>query len=317
LALVGVWGCQTDLDAGKNRLPVDARNPIILCQDDWSADWLGEYAFLLANAGDANLVALVINASKLWPSLASNTSGWNGLIQDAQQSGLKNIPSVTPSAGGLLIQPDDGVIESTKANNSAGARLIVNLSRSMATSTLPVAIVAATSLTDIADAYLIDPTVVDRVIVVANVGTWKDEGYALMGKVNGDLDPWASWIVGHKFRYVQTSTGYDQTLDVTDEQVADLPANPFGARIKSKRSQLLRAATAADQVALLAVVLPGFAQIVEPVVVDPLATYDGTQGVRLSLAAPGQTASVVTAVDGALPRARFWQMLSDPQTFSP
>jgi hypothetical protein len=31
---------------------------------------------------------------------------------------------------------------------------------------------AATSLTDIADAYRVDPTVVDRVVVVAALGTY-------------------------------------------------------------------------------------------------------------------------------------------------
>jgi len=325
LALVSAMACQTDLDAGKNRLPVDARNPIILYQDDWSADWLGEYAFLLANAGEVNLVGLVINASKTWNNLAANTSGWNGLIQDAQQSGLKNLPTLTSSAGGVLTRPDDGVIESTKPNNSAGAKLIVSVSRTLVpTASSPkVAIVAGTSLTDIADAYLIDPTVAQRVVVIANVGHWYDEGYALMNSVNGDLDPWASWIVGHRFTYAQVSTGYDQTQDLTDEQVANLPANALTARIKSKLQptlQLIRSPTAADQVALFAVVMPGFSRNIERLVVDD-TVYDPTKAswVRLTPPFSGDpaTAWVVTDVDGTLPRARFWQLLSATGTSSP
>ena len=32
-------------------VPVDQTNPVILYQDDWSGDWLGEYAVLLAKSG--------------------------------------------------------------------------------------------------------------------------------------------------------------------------------------------------------------------------------------------------------------------------
>ena len=88
--------CTETLDAGFNRphgpLPVDQTNPVILYQDDWSGDWLGEYAVLLANNGGPPLADIIINASKTWGDLGINTSGWNDLVKAARDSGLQNIP---------------------------------------------------------------------------------------------------------------------------------------------------------------------------------------------------------------------------------
>ena len=61
--------CTETLDAGFNRpsLPVDQANPVILYQDDWSGDWLGEYAVLLANSGGPPLAGIVINGCNSHP----------------------------------------------------------------------------------------------------------------------------------------------------------------------------------------------------------------------------------------------------------
>ena len=90
-------GCTETLDAGYNRhpglLPVDATNPVIVYEDDWSGDWLGEYAVLLANTGGPPLVGIVVNASKIWGDLSINVSGWNDLVTAAQSSGLGEHPA--------------------------------------------------------------------------------------------------------------------------------------------------------------------------------------------------------------------------------
>src|ERR1051325_5275502 len=129
LATLAVAACTETLDAGHNDrphglLPVDERNPVILYQDDWSGDWLGEYAVLLANSGGPPLAGIVVNASKIWTDLNINTSGWRDLVTAASSSGLQNVPEVTPSAGAPLTMPANGQIDSTVANGSAGANLI-------------------------------------------------------------------------------------------------------------------------------------------------------------------------------------------------
>ena len=319
LGLVLLAGaCTETLDAGHNLphglLPVDERNPVILYQDDWSGDWLGEYAALLANSGGPQLAGIIVNASKIWADLNINVGGWKDFVAAARSSGLKNIPDVIASSGAPLIRPADGLIDSTVANGSAGANLIVNVSRQLSTAARPVVVVSGTSLTDIADAYILDHAVVDRVVVVAALGSSAAPN-GVMGPPNGDMDPWADWIVSQRFRYIQASTWYDQTGDVTAAGVPNLPQNPLGSRMASKQPNIIKVTTAADQVALLSVALPRFVAAVQRVSPDTAATFDPTQGPRL-LADPSGDDWVVTQIVAQLAGSRLWEMLSDPSTFS-
>lgn len=310
--------CSETLNAGYNHpglLPVDQRNPVILYQDDWSGDWLGEYAVLLANAGGPQLAGIVVNASKIWGNLNINASGWNDLVNAARSSGLKNIPDVTPSSGMPFAMPADGQIDSTVPNNSAGAQLIVNLSRQLNQPNRPVVVVSATSLTDLADAYLLDHSVVDRVVVVAALG-----GYATpkasMNAPNGDMDPWADWIVSQRYRYIQVSAYYDQTGDVTATDLSTLPQNALGVRIINKQPNIIPVLQACDQVALLAMALPGFTVSVERVSPDTSAGFDSTQGPPLA-PDPNGNDWVVTQIAPQLAPVRLRQLLLDPKTFGP
>jgi hypothetical protein len=311
--------CTVTLDAGHNRapglLPVDARNPVILYQDDWSGDWLGEYAVLFANSGGPPLAGIVINASAIWSNLSINQSGWKDLVVAARSSGLENIPDVVASAGAPLVRPADGVIESTAKNNSAGGKLIVDLSRQLSTPSRPVVVVSTTSLTDVADAYLIDHSVVDRVVVVAALGSVAAPN-GFMNAPNGDMDPWADWIVAHRFRYIHAGAWYDQSGDVRSDQLSALPQNPLGRRIADKLSLIIPTITASDQGALLAVALPTFVTSVERASPDTSAGFDPTQGPRL-VPDTGGNAWVVTQVAGPLAAGHLWEMLLSPGTFGP
>jgi hypothetical protein len=234
-------GCGGKLDVGRDlshgKLPIDERNPVILYQDDWSGDWLGEYAVLLANSGGPPLAGIVINTSPFWQDLAANTDGWNDLATAARQSGLKNIPEITGSAGGPLVRPADGEIESTVANDSAGAELMVKVSRRLSTPERPVAIVSSTSFTDLANAYFLDRTIVDRVVVVVAAGSYQAPN-GVLNRPNGDMDPWADWIVTQRYRFVHVGTWYDQTGDITPTSCRCCPRtrSPPGWRTSSPRS---------------------------------------------------------------------------------
>jgi hypothetical protein len=311
--------CTETLDAGFNRppgpLPVDQMNPVILYEDDWSGDWLGEYAVLLASSGGPPLAGIVVNASKIWGDLSVNTSGWNDLVNAARSSGLPNIPDVTSSAGAALTMPANGQIDSTTPNNSAGAQLIRDLSSQLNKPNLPVVVVSATSLTDLADAYLIDHTVVDRVVVVAALGGYSAPD-ASMNAPNGDMDPWADWIVSQRFRYIQVSAYYDQTGDVTTADLPSLPSNALGNRIATKQPNIIAVPQASDQVALLAMGLPGFTVSAVRVSPDTSGGFDATQGPPL-VPDPNGNDWVVTQIAAPLAQSRLWQLLLDPHTFGP
>jgi len=311
LALLAL-GCQETLDAGHNRhglLPIDERNPVILLQDDWSGDWLGEYAVLLAHTGGPPLAGIVITTTPPWGSQGINVSGWNDLVKAAKSSGLTDVPDVTPGTGMPLVRPHDGEILSTTANNSEGAKLIVNASRKWATAWRPVVVACGTSLTEVADAYLIDQSVADRVVVVAAMGSYAAPT-GKMGAPNGDFDPWADWIVAQKFRFVQASAYYDQTSDVATADFPSLPANALGQRFMTKLPNIIPIASASDQVALLVFALDDFAIAAQQSAPDLTAAFDSTQGPPL-IPDPNGNAWVVTQVKGSRAKSRLWDMLLD------
>lgn len=244
-----------------------------------------------------------------------NANGWRDFIAAASASGLENLPEVTASDGSPLTRPPDGRIEMTTPNNSAGAQRIVELSRTLSTPLRPLVVVSATSLTDLADAYLIDSTVVDRVVVVAALGSYEPPN-GIMDGPNGDMDTWADWIVAQKYRYVQVSGWYDQTGDVPDDKLADLPQNALGTFMRRKQPNVLPDLTASDQSALLAIALPNFVVGLQRSAADTSVAFNTDAGPPL-VPDPTGNVWVVTQVDGALAAPRLWQMLADPTTFGP
>jgi hypothetical protein len=295
-------------------LPVDERNPIIVANDAATDNWTGEYAMLLANSGGPPLIGIVVNPSPYWPDLAKNVGDWSQLIAAARASGLRNIPDATGSAGDPLVRPTDGKIESTTPNMSDGAKKILDLSAQFSLPWRRVVVVTGSRLTEVADAYLMDPTVAERVVVVSSLGGAANNGADVMGWPNGELDPWADWIVGQRFRYIQVNGYYNQLNDVTTAEAANLPANPLGTWMAAKVSSLFQTPMASDQIGVLAVGLPTFVTAVSRAVVDTSAAFDSTTGPPLAAQADGSVWVAPTG-DSAMVADRLWKMLLDPRTF--
>jgi len=311
--LVVACGCSETLDAGHDRpnglLPVDQRNPLVLINDGAYDNWSGEYAVLLARAGGSPLAGIVVNASPAWPNLQKNVAGFAGLVAAARTSGIGGLPDPLGSSGSPLIRPASGKIEDTLPNRSRGATFINDISRRLALPYRPVVVATGGALTDVADAYLLDHTVTQRVVVVSSLGNVSSSG-AGMGAPNGDADPWADTIVTQRFRYIQVSAFYDQLGDVPTTSVSALPANDLGKWIARKQPNLWHWQPASDQVAVLAAGLPNFATAVErvsPAAPDAAAAASGPE-----LATdPDGPSWLVTDCDGAAATARFWRALSN------
>jgi len=315
LSALACEGGSIDLgaDLPHGSLPVDERNPVILSNDSATDNWTGEYAMLLANSGGPPLVGIVVNPSTYWPDLATNMSGWNQLIAAARSSGLRNIPDATASGDDPLVRPADGQIKSTTPNQSEGAKLILDLSARLSLPWRPVVVVTGSRLTEVADAYLMDSSVADRVVVVSALGEVASNGTA-MGWPNGELDPWADWIVSQRFRYIQINGYYDQLGDVTSAKAAGLPANPLGTWMAAKVPNIFQTPMASDQIGVLAVGMPAFVTSVGRAVTDTSAVFDTTTGPPLTSNADGSV-WVVSSCDGAMATDRLWKMLADPRTF--
>jgi len=319
-AALGAAACGGTLDAGRDvlhgLLPVDERNPVIIDNDGSGDNWAGEYAVLLANSGGPRIVGLIASASPYYSDANANATGFGKLVAAARASGLKNIPDVTASAGLPLVRPADGDVDSTTPNNADGAKLIVDLSRRLSTSARPLVVIANVPLTNLADAYLIDHSVVDRVVVLAQLGELGNPNTTMNGP-NGDLDPWADWVVAQKYpRYIQVSAYYDQTGDVTTADLPRLPQNALGDWMRDKQPDIYTIPQASDQIAILALALPTFATAVQRASPDTSLAFDNTQGPPLRPDAAGN-AWVVTKIDAPLAATRLWEMLGDPKTFGP
>lgn len=318
LVLLAV-GCGVSRDLGtsvpRGPLPVDERNPIVLANDGIEDNWQGEYAMLLAHSGGAKLAGIIVNASRPWPDIDANVAGWRGLVDAAVASGMRGVPEVTVSIGRALVRPSSGRIEDTAPNRSEGARLILDLSRRLALSYRPVVVVTGGRLTDVADAYLVDPTVAERIVVVSSLGTTTASG-AAMAAPNGEMDPWADSIVSSRFTFVQVSAYYNQTADIPTSRLTELPANPFGAWIAAKQPNVWTLTEATDQVAVLASGLPSFATEVQRV--SPVGTSGAGANAGPDLVPdPNGRCWLVTRIASAEGAARIWKALLSPSTFAP
>jgi len=305
-------GCGSTLDAGSDRedasneLPVNAESTLILNNDGPTDNWQGELAFLLAGKG-VDLAGLVINDSGAWPDLDSNLEGWQMMRAAASASGIEGLPEPTRSSGPPLVKPASGSIADTAPNRSAGAELIVRIA--LEAPDPPVAVITGGRLTDVADAYLIEPEIADRIVVVASLGELSEPG-AVMGVPNGEMDPWADTIVVQRLRYVQVSAFYDQLADVPSSRMSELPDQAFGDWIASKQSEIFEIQIAADQVALFAVAVPGFVRKVERAARAGTETLSQGEVPRLGVVEGGDV-WLVTSIDGDLATRTFWDLLSE------
>jgi hypothetical protein len=263
------------------------------------------------------IVGVVVAGSEYWPDLEANLGGWRELITDARQSGLQGLPDPVASAGAQLVVPPDRLVESTRPNRSAGAELILRKSKELGLPGQPLVVLCGTQLTDLADAYLMDPSVAERVVVVAQLGSYSALK-ASMSSPNGDLDPWADWIVVQHFRYVQVAVAYDQSGDVTADDLTNLPKSPLTTWMATKQASLSKVPKSSDQGPVLAVAEPSFITTVLRSVVDTSAGFNSPAGQGPPLAASaGGSNWLVTEIDATVPRARLWQMLSKLKASQP
>ena len=329
LALLGAFsacGSRT-LDAGSDHpqglLPVDERNPIILSNDGPRDNWDGEFAMTMASLGTIELVGIIVNSSPVYPTLEDNVQGWRDMVAAARASGMRGVPDPTASVDGTLQRPSDGDIDATPPNHTEGARLIIDTAHRLSQPLRPIVVATGGRLTEVADAYLLDPDIVDQVVVVASLGHAAGDGSssalstpntATLSAPNGPIDPWADEIVARKFRYVQVNAYYEQQGDIPSARASELPANAFGAWMTSKLGDILPQTDAADQLSVIAPALPAFAHGVTRMV-EASATPPPAGGSPTLVAAANGNAWVVTSGDNALATSRFWQALTDPVAY--
>lgn len=192
------------IDVRAIELPYDNTNPLIYVKDEATNCYTDDYVMALASAGGIDLVGMVTSSSvapyNSWVTSKDYerfvTQRAEG-VRRARNSGFRNIPDPLRGPKGHLEKPASARIEDTRPIGSDGSWLIVNEAKK-ASSEQPLLIVCCTALTVAADAYLLDNSIADYVVVAWLGGRDND-----MADYDGWSDGWAACIVLQKLRLVQ------------------------------------------------------------------------------------------------------------------
>ncbi len=187
----------------------------VIYDNDWDGDvYTGEYLMALSSAGAINLVGMVSTATcptdESWCNPSSNCSRnpaqMQNMINSATNSGIENIPSIVHVGPcSVFSRPGSGNPDDTIAKNSDGGRFIRDAALN-ATPEHPLIVVVGGPLTTVADAYLLNPGIADRIVVFYNGGNVETgySGYLYVGykDYNSDSDMWAASICVRRLKMV-------------------------------------------------------------------------------------------------------------------
>ena len=208
---------------------------IIFDNDDHRDTYTDEMLMIAEHVGRIDLKAIITTYKhNEYPKFVK---GREEIREKAKKSGLKVDYELFSGTDKTLTVPSSGKIEDTKPLDIDGSRFIVEQARK-ASPESPLAILTGGQLTSVANAYLLDSTIADRVIVMGLFGA-PDIGY------NANLDAWAwtiilakMYVISFKFRKKNGEFGkaFLQMPSVPKERLREvLPKNEFSQWMIEKR----------------------------------------------------------------------------------
>lgn len=200
----------------------------MLYDNDGANDvYTDEYLLALNSIGEIRLVGLMTSSSITPDNNYVTPANFEEFVAErnqiglyAQASGFVRVPPRVRGPIGQLRPPASQQIEATQPIGSVGSWLIVTEARK-ATAAKPLVVVVGGPLTAEADAYLLDPTIADKMVIAWIGGRSSD-----MGDYNGWCDPWASYIAMRRLRLIQF-TSYVGRPFVAKSDLLSLPASPL------------------------------------------------------------------------------------------
>lgn len=172
---------------------------LVICDNDDHRDvYTDEYLMALSSIGDIKLKGMITTYS---PSeYQTFVKGREMIMELAKKSGLKNLPELfSGTKHKSLSRPESNRIEDTKPLEIDGSNFIVKIARKCSFSK-PLVIITGGQLTSVANAYLIDPSIADKIVVMGVFGAKNIDH-------NAGLDAWAWTIILAKFRTVAIPIG--------------------------------------------------------------------------------------------------------------
>jgi hypothetical protein len=171
-------------------LPLYKDSPVIYDNDDHRDVYTDEYLLALSSLGEINLKGIITTYSA--SEYEEFVKGREEIIALAQRCRLKNLPKLFNGTNQKLVRPENNRIEETKPLDIDGSRFIVEIARKCSFSK-PLVIITGGQLTSIANAWLLDPSIADKVVVFGIFGTTEIT-------YNAGLDAWAWTIILAKFK---------------------------------------------------------------------------------------------------------------------
>jgi len=157
---------------------------VVFDNDDHRDTYTEEMLMLAEHLGILDLKAVMTTYKhREYPTFVT---GREEIRQKAIQANLRVDYTLFSGTNHTLTVPASGRIADTEPLDIAGSRFIVKEAKK-ATSEAPLAVLTGGQLTSVANAYLLDSTIADRVIVVGLFGA-PDIDY------NANLDAWA-WVI--------------------------------------------------------------------------------------------------------------------------
>ena len=207
-------------------LPYDRTNPVIY-DNDWTNDYVDWYLMALASAGDIKYVGISTSSSippynkhMTAKHLAKSVEWRRKIVRLGRESGFRNVPDPVAGTVGNLKKPASGKVADTRPLDSPGSRQIIREAHK-ATPAKPLVVCVGGPLTVVADAYLLDNSIADRLVVA-----YLDNHNAGMYGFNGWSDGWAAYIVLTKLRLVQFTVQSKSAAQIPKKRLFELPDSP-------------------------------------------------------------------------------------------
>ena len=205
-------------------LSYDNSNPVIYDNDSHEDMYTDEYLMALASSGDINLKGIITTISYVdaWQKpevqYESLVNGREELVGIARRSGMKNIPDPIRGPSVALQRPSSGRIEDTILIDSPGSRLIVR-EAGLASPEKPLVIIMGGQSTAVADAYLLDNSICEKVMIAWFAGVGENDLYGY----NGWVDPWGTYIIISRFKTVLFGPVWRIAPFVPKQKLKELP----------------------------------------------------------------------------------------------
>lgn len=276
-------------------------NPIIYLNDYPRSVYVEAYIYALATSREIDLRGIISSgidceciAGDNYPVTNTPTvrAAW---IQAARQAGFQNIPdAVNGTQGARLLEPASGLYSDTQKLGSEGTELILR-EANKATPERPLLIVAGGPITTLADAYLADPSITNRVVVSWLVGVSDDS----LNDWNGDSDKWATQMVMSRFRVYVFPSDRDPPYVPEARMRAEFPASDLLSLLLD--AGYYKEDYDSDGQPAVAVMLPSFVKTFQ---------VRGLTDNLMTLLAPTGNITVMTRGDGMAGGEEFFRALN-------